>query len=143
MTTPKADAKATPAKSDSKGKNGATKRTQTADFDFSGVTVADGAAPTRTGSREAMPNPFLDHLRASSDKRTDKGRGTWIGQGKTLTVPEKQAKAAVNLIRYAANRLNIGVTVAETPVAGNKVRIDFAAKNRKQKRTTAPTNNGV
>lgn len=145
MTTPKADAKGTSAKGaakdDSKtAKNGA-KRTQTADFDFSGIQVSDGTAPTRTGSREAMPNPFVDHLKASADKRTDKGKGTWIGGGKTLTVPEKQAKAAVNLIRYAANKLNLGVTVAETSVAGNKVRIDFAAKNRKQKRTAV--SNGV
>lgn len=137
MTTP-AKTTASPAK---KADKNASKRSQTADYDFSGIQVSDGDAPTRTGSREAMPNPFLDHLKASADKRTDRGKGTWIGGGKTLTVPEKQAKAAVNLIRYAANRLNLGVTVAETSVAGNKVRIDFAAKNRKQKRTTV--SNGV
>jgi hypothetical protein len=138
MSTP--TAKATPAKKADAAKN-APKRTQTADYDFTGIQVTDGTAPTRTGSRPAMPNPFVDHLKASADKRTDKGKGTWIGGGKTLTVPEKQAKAAVNLIRYAANALHLGVTVSETPVAGNKVRIDFAAKNRKQKRTTV--SNGV
>lgn len=143
MTAPSKSAATGAKKDDKKATGNGAKRTQTADFDFSGITVADGTAPTRTGSREAMPNPFVAHLEASAAKRTDKGKGAWIGQGKTLTVPEKQAKAAVNLIRYAANRLNLGVTVAETPVAGSKVRIDFAAKNRKQKRTTAPTNNGV
>lgn len=137
MSTP---TKATPAKKADAAKTPA-KRTQTADYDFSGIQVADGDAPTRTGSRTAMPNPFVNHLKASADKRTDKGKGAWIGGGKTLTVPEKQAKAAVNLIRYAANALKLGVTVSETPVAGSKVRIDFAAKNRKQKRTA--TSNGV
>jgi len=131
----------TPAKNAAKDPKNGAKRTQTADYDFSGIQVTDGAAPTRTGSRTAIPNPFIGHLEASAAKRTDKGKGTWLGQGKTLTVPEKQAKAAVNLIRYAANKLGHGVTVSETAVAGNKVRIDFAAKNRKQKRTTV--SNGV
>ncbi|HVI71730.1 MAG TPA: hypothetical protein VM656_09625 [Pyrinomonadaceae bacterium] len=137
MTAP-AKATATLAK---KADKNAAKRTQTADFDFSGVTVADGEVPTRTGSRVAMPNPFVDHLKASAEKRTDRPNGAWVGGGKTLTVPEKQVKTAVNLIRYGANRLGFGVTIAETPQPGGKVRIDFAAKNRKAKRTKV--SNGV
>ena len=125
-------AKAAPAK--------AAKKAAEPAFDFAAIPVADGAAPTRQGSRTAGPNPFIDHLRASAAERTDKGKGAWIGKGKTLTVPLAAAKQAVNLIRYAANRLNMGAAVSDIEDKtyhrpGGMVQINFAAKNRKLKKT--------
>lgn len=129
-----APAKATPAK--------AAKAAPAVEFDFTAIPVTDGTAPTRQGSRTAGPNPFMDHLRDSMASRTDKGKGAWMGKGKTLTVPKAAAKQAVNLIRYAANRLNIGAAVSDIEDAayhrpGGMVQINFAAKNRKVKKTAA------
>lgn len=143
MTT--ATPAATPAK---KAAKKAASKPPAPPFDFTAIQVTDGAAPTRTGSREALPNPFVDHLKKSADAKTNRPGGGWIGQGKQVTVPAVQADQVVNLIRYAANRLGLGVTVSDHNDASYKrpngmVQINFAAKNRKQKRTTAPTNNGV
>lgn len=113
-------------------------------FDFNSLTVADGNVPQRSNGRAAGPNPFVAHLQDSMAVRTPRTSGGWVGKGKTVTVPKDVAKDVVNLLRYAANKLGIGVTITDIEDAkqtrpGNKIQIDFAAKSRKLKKPAAPT----
>lgn len=123
-------------------------RTAPSDYDFSSLTVADSAAPVRAGGRNARPNPFVAHLESSmagkSQRPTKENANAWIGAGKSVTVPKQHAQEVINLLRYGANKLNIGVTVTdvEDPTLQRPkgtVEIRFAAKSRKQKRPTATT----
>jgi hypothetical protein len=136
MTTP---TKATPTKAPAK--KAPTKKTAPA-LDFTSLEVTDTETPIRAGRANSTgPNPFENHLKASAEKKTDRPKGAWVGSAKAVTVPKEHAKSVVNLIRYAANRLNMGSAISDLDDpnlqrAGGKVQINFAAKSRKQKRTS-------
>jgi hypothetical protein len=124
-------------------------------LDLSALSVTDAPAPEReTSGRERRENPFDVHMKASADNKTDKGDGRWVGAGKAVTVPRAAATEVSNLLNYAANHLHVGVTkvfetndkAPEKPLTGwrygvkdvprGQVRVRFAAKSRKQKRST-------
>lgn len=111
-------------------------------LDLGSLKVEAADAPKRSGGRTAGENPLVAEMQDSWANRkfshkvkTDDGtRDAYIGSGKQVTVPLAHKQAVTNLIRNAANRLDLGSAIDYTDVPGGKVRIRFAAKSRKQKR---------
>lgn len=128
-----------------------TPKVQGPALDLSTLSVTDAPAPSRTG-RDRRDNPFTDVLVASSNNRTAQPNGAWKGAGKAVTVPKANVTEVVNLIRYAANTLQMGSSVAydtrdKAPaepqsgwnygvndVPAGSVRIRFCSKSRKASR---------
>lgn len=128
---------------------------QMTSFDFSALSATDATVPTSTRAAK-RDNPFGAWLKESYDK----------GTGKAVTVPAANVAETVYLIRQAANELNIGSRVVLQDSKGNvlttdrvgmdkdgkggkivvvkedgtefrsNVKVLFAGKNRKQRRTT-------
>lgn len=82
-----------------------------------GVTEDVIEKADRTRSRKA--NPLREHLESSHKS------------GKTLGVTVRDPKEAVNMLRRAANELNIGVTIAVTDLGDGTHRVKFAGKERR------------
>jgi hypothetical protein len=130
-----------------------TAETTDSGFDFTALTPETVPAPVRQGGgRTRKDNPFDKWLQESMESKTvtgtRNGTETWVGEGRRIAVPSHDAaKEASNLIRYAANALNVGASVELTDANGNrivkvgdlvtgkaeKVTITFAAKSRRQR----------
>lgn len=145
-TTPKPGAPKSNSKTDTKTTDTKTAPAQKKDdapaLDFSTLTVTTAEAPQRTGGgRRATVNPMMTHMQDSWNARKEWGNrkdenGTpytvYLGEGREVTVPKANVQQVLNLIRMAANKLNLGSVTQEEDVPGGKVRISFAAKTRKR-----------
>lgn len=141
MTTPTTPAKATPRKRVAKPAG--------PPIDFSALSVVDAEVPTRTAGRSRRDNPFTQHLTESAAVKTPQPGGTWKGKGRGVIVPKANVTEVTNLIRYAANHLGMGSSIAydsrektpsdpikgwtygDTTVPVGQVRVRFCAKSRK------------
>lgn len=113
-------------------------------FDFS--TLAPEVAELPKQNRDAKPNPFVDYLAESyAEWSEDNSKG-----GRKVTVPAAHATEVRNLIRRAADGLNIGSRVvlldskgatidqrepAKFPKSGN-VTVMYCGRNRKARKST-------
>ena len=104
-------------------------------FDLSALAPVDAPAPTRVGGRGSNPNdnPALKWL---DDSWNARAKDATKGAGKAVTVPDAAAKEVVNKLRYAANYRKLGVSIAVEENGNGTTTVRFAAKARKQKRTT-------
>lgn len=110
------------------------------ELDFSSLTVETAEAPRVQRKGSDKPNPFAQHVGDSWASKTvlrkSKDGDVFIGAGRQVIVPTVNAGEAVNLIRRAAAKANLGVAVATEDMPGGKTRVRFAAKARKVSRKT-------
>lgn len=114
------------------------------------LTIEDAPAPARTvAGRNPADNPFIAIL---GNLWSSRAQGSTKSAGKAVTVPVAAEREVCNAIRAAAdyhtkNGTPMG-TVIDTDTYGDgskpavkrgEIRIRFAAKQRKNKRTVAPT----
>lgn len=92
-------------------------------FSFSGLSIEDADVPK--GQRRGLTdNPMVAQIKLSASKRTNKEDGTWIGAGRAFTLQNAaDAIPAVNAIRNAADRENVGARVALTGAKGETLTI--------------------
>lgn len=94
---------------------------------FANLTVENAELPAITRNRDSAPNPFLGPV----------GESYRDDQGKAVTVPGEHASAAVQKIRQAAEKLNIGVRIV-CVLKNNGERLDAKALTEyKEKKSKA------
>ena len=77
-------------------------------------------------TRMHKENPLEAHLRLSYE------------QGKTFGVTVADAKTAVNMLRRAANTLDIGVTIDSVDLKNGTFRVKFAGRDRREYKVRTP-----
>lgn len=89
---------------------------------FSNLSITDAEVPrTRTALAD---NPFYVALKDSAAKRNPAEGPKWEGQGKQASFPAANAARAEQLIRQAAEALNVGSAVRLRTPAGKPVEIE-------------------
>lgn len=137
-----AAAAATPARP---AESKAAAASRVAPLDLSALSFADAPAPVRKSSRSKADNPLTKVLQASWDAVDTRDGSPTKGQlyrdfqngkgsGKSVTVPRSQAQEIVNLVRYAANDLELGSTIVTNDNPNGTTTITFAAKRRRANR---------
>jgi hypothetical protein len=99
--------------SNTRTESAASATSRVAPLDFSALSFADVETPTRATNGGATADPALvAALKASTDGKTNRPDGAWIGKGKGVTVPRSQVGAVVAGLRLAGEALAVGVTIS-------------------------------
>lgn len=125
-----------------KPESAAAAASRVAPLNLAALTFTDAPAPVRKSSRTKGDNPLTKVLSASWEAVDQREGSPTKGQlyrdfqngkgaGKAVTVPTSQAQEVVNMIRYAANDLEIGSTIVATDNPNKTTTINFAAKKRR------------
>lgn len=85
---------------------------------FSFEDVAAAAVTAAPVAPPGKPNPFSPLVEAAAED----------GQGRSFAVPAEHVKAAVNKVRNAARKLNLGVNVSEADGGDGNVTVTFSTR---------------
>lgn len=118
----------------------AAKVSRSAPLDLTALSVEATVAPKVKGNpaagRKKQDNSVAENwLRDSWDAREGDSK---MGGGRAVTVPTAAVGTLKSRLNMAAATLSLGVAI-QTEEIGDNTRVVFAAKVRKQKRTTKPT----
>lgn len=93
-------------------------------LDLAHLEVEAAPVPTRK-SRAASHNPFTEHVKDSYEYE----------EGRAVVVDAVQKGRVESLIRRAADALGIGVSIQIDNVDGDRVKVSFAGKERRKRKS--------
>lgn len=93
-------------------------------LDVAALAVEAAPVPTRK-TRAAAHNPFTEHVKDSYEYE----------EGRAVVVDAIQKGRVESLIRRAADALGIGVSIQIDDVDGDRVKVSFAGKERRKRKS--------
>lgn len=93
-------------------------------LDVDSLSIEPAPVPTRK-NRASANNPFVNHVRDSYEYE----------EGRAVVVDAVQKGRVESLIRRAADSLGIGVSIQVDEVDGNRVKVSFAGKPRRVRKS--------